>query len=116
MNPDKSHRCTGSMMSAAVNMVIQMCGNISLISLIISQSQQLLITNFSACMEDFPQLLILWNISDNLIEYRRFPMKAPCAISSGRTPMKRTDGVFPNVEQATPSAPISPNNLSTIIN
>ena len=116
MNPDKSPRCTDSMMSAAVNMVIQMCGNILLISLIISQSQQPLITNFSVYMEDYPQLSILWNTSNNLIEYKKFLMKDPCAISFGRTPMKRTAGVFPNVELDTPSDPISPNNLSTIIN
>lgn len=78
-----------------------MCGNISLISLTLSQLPQSLKIKFSVFMEVCRQALTLLNKSNNLTEFKRYLMKDQCVISSGQILMIDAVGVFLREELAT---------------
>ena len=84
MNQDRSLRYMDSMMNVFENMETLMYGNTSLIFLILCQLLQLSRIKSSAYMEVSHQALILWNKSNNSIEFKRFLMKVQCVISFGQ--------------------------------
>lgn len=84
MNQDRSLRSMDSMMNVFENMETLMYGNTSLIFLILCQLLQLSRIKSSAYMEVSHQALILWNKSNNSIEFKRFLMKVQCVISFGQ--------------------------------
>lgn len=84
MNQDRSLRYMDSMMNVFENMETLMYGNTSQIFLILCQLLQLSRIKSSAYMEVSHQALILWNKSNNSIEFKRFLMKVQCVISFGQ--------------------------------
>lgn len=84
MNQDRSLRSMDSMMNVFENMETLMYGNTSLIFLILCQLLQLSRIKSSAYMEVSHQALILWNKSNNSIEFKRCLMKVQCVISFGQ--------------------------------
>ena len=80
--------------SASESMATQMFGNITQICSIFCHSQLLLRVKFSAYMEDFPQILTPSSKLDKSIDKLKFPTRALCAISFGRTQMTAMVGVY----------------------
>src|SRR5437667_8104749 len=94
MNLDKSLKSTDSTTNVFENTETQTFGNILLTSSTFYPLQPLLKIKFSVCMEDYPQALTRWTTFVRSIESRKYLMKDPCAISSGRTQMIVVDGGF----------------------
>jgi len=101
--------------NAIRNTVMPMFGNVSQTCSIIFPWQPWLKIKFSAYMVDYLHPLILWNILEHLIDFKKFHMKDQCAICYGQTQMTEMDGVSRQEEQDIHSDMIFLINLIIII-